>query len=398
MTTVLIKNKTVSSWISCQSITTNLIKCYQKMYSDTKIIEIKDPLSDLCISRVIKKLENLKSIKRIVYLEHYPSPVKFINFLSQSKIKDIKLIYHVYGDLTLQLREWIEDLQKNQIYVHFVCASKAQKSLTSKLFKDIPISIMPFPINQDVFFFDYSEREEMRKELNVKDNEKLFCYTGRISTQKNIRSLINTFGFSKNSKLIICGNYDNLARPFIGQSQLKGSEYFSLKKQLANNPQIAMLGNLTHNELRKVYNASDCYINLSTHNDEDYGMSVAEAISCDLPLILTKWGGFKDFHQYSRDHTEYIDIQIKHQGIYPNQTQIIKAFSEFNLKKERKTNDCLSITEIAKKFKKTEKSFNELSIKEEMKKFHSIFSLEENRFLENETYSSDYRKFYESYL
>ena len=62
------------------------------------------------------------------------------------------------------------------------------------------------------------------------------------------------------------------------------------------------MGNLATNELADLYNASDAFISLSVHNDEDYGMSPAEALNTGLPCILTEWGGYRSFKNKSTDN------------------------------------------------------------------------------------------------
>jgi len=40
-------------------------------------------------------------------------------------------------------------------------------------------------------------------------------------------------------------------------------------------------------------------VSLSLYHDEDFGMSPAEAALCGLPLVLTDWGGYAGFRDYS---------------------------------------------------------------------------------------------------
>jgi glycosyltransferase involved in cell wall biosynthesis len=52
-------------------------------------------------------------------------------------------------------------------------------------------------------------------------------------------------------------------------------------------------------------------VNLSVHNDEDYGMSVAEALCSGIPAILTDWGGLASFRlEQMPEASTYIPVQI----------------------------------------------------------------------------------------
>lgn len=66
------------------------------------------------------------------------------------------------------------------------------------------------------------------------------------------------------------------------------------------NDHIHFLGKLNSAQLLEAYNGSDLFVSFSTYNDEDYGMSVAEALSCGLPCLLSNWGGFSSFANYSQ--------------------------------------------------------------------------------------------------
>ena len=57
---------------------------------------------------------------------------------------------------------------------------------------------------------------------------------------------------------------------------------------------IMILGWQSAEELNEVFNASDAFINLTLHHDENFGLSQIEAMSAGVPVIGTAWGGLKD--------------------------------------------------------------------------------------------------------
>ena len=63
-------------------------------------------------------------------------------------------------------------------------------------------------------------------------------------------------------------------------------------------------------DLKTIYNACDCFVSLSTYHDEDYGMSVIEALSCGLPLVLSDWAGYSGFQSRAVDAIKYVDCKL----------------------------------------------------------------------------------------
>jgi glycosyltransferase involved in cell wall biosynthesis len=150
--------------------------------------------------------------------------------------------------------------------------------------------------------------------LNIKDNELVFTYTGRLSMQKNVIELASMMNelrktFQYNFKLLIAGPFDDLGIPYIGQYSQEGAYCTRWLKQIPKYDFVHYLGNLNATELNQLYSASDCFISLSTHNDEDFGMSPCEAGATGLPLILTNWGGYSSFKKYFKN-THLVDTSF----------------------------------------------------------------------------------------
>ncbi|MFA5582896.1 MAG: glycosyltransferase, partial [Bacteriovoracaceae bacterium] len=226
-----------------------------------------------------------------------------------------ELIFHVYGDFTLSYHKWsaMKHLIKG-IKVKFCVASTAQKDLIQKLIPN-DIHHVPFAVDPQDFFYDEKLRLRIRKKLNLQEDENLYIFTGRLSYQKNIHLLVESFlsyveRKSSSEKLLIFGHFDDLGDSFSDYQALTGHYYHQVNDILKNHPrqdQIIFKGMADSKELNEYYNASDFFINLSTHNDEDFGMSVAEASHCGLSSIMTSWGGLKDFNF---EPNKYLQVNI----------------------------------------------------------------------------------------
>ncbi len=327
--TILIKRGSKSNWISCQSITNNIEEAYFLALGNNKAtIKFLNNEDDQYEQwKLAKEIASLNP-KTIVFLDHQPHPESLLLSLEATMEKLPHLIFHVFGDFTLQTNNWIgieRILEKTTSKI--IVASPKQKGLLQNLFngKDELITVLPFPIKTS--FFNYSSAERNK---NV-----TYLYSGRISTQKNILELITYFdqfnkNIANNSKLIIAGPFDDLGIPFLGKNLSSGSYAHSVEKKLAtlNNKNIQVLRNCNHDELLELYRSSDFYISLSTHNDEDYGMAPAEALCCGLPCILSDWGGFSGFSNLSQNR--YIPVHEKNGRILPQADKLILELTSAN--------------------------------------------------------------------
>jgi glycosyltransferase involved in cell wall biosynthesis len=114
---------------------------------------------------------------------------------------------------------------------------------------------------------------------------------------------------------------------------------------------IHFMGGVPNSDLKAVYHGADYLMNLSVHNDEDYGMSVAEAQCCGLPAILTDWGGLAGFERSEiPEATKFIPVKIGLKSKVISIEAVKKAISEvINSKKrlDRKNLSQLALKEVS---------------------------------------------------
>ena len=295
----------MSSWISCQKIVANLWQCYTSVSEATSLHFGPEQKGQDLITLSQQIIDHKPNV--ISFIDHRPHPLDLLQYLIPMWIKEHgdfpEIIFHVYGDFTLNYHKWaaLGSLIKG-IKTKFCAASTAEQKLLEKLMLQ-KTHLVPFPVNQEEFSPDEDLRIKKRNELKVSDQQKVFIFTGRLSYQKNIHLLVEKFLSyveSKNSTdiLLIFGHFDDLGDSFTDYRPVIGQYYHQVENILKDHPrreQIRFMGMASSQELKGYYNASDFLINLSTHNDEDFGMSVAEASLCGLASILTAWGGFHDF-------------------------------------------------------------------------------------------------------
>ncbi len=373
MTILVIQKKGQSDWKSCQAITSNLHQSYELMGKsideEVRTLDIPEAITDFEAMEIGQEI--LKIRPRVIsFIDHYPHPASIVRSLrklfDKSREDAPLLVFHIFGDFVLNCLEWKsieEDLKFFNI--QFVAASHKQARLLNSFCRDDRSEVIPFPVSDLDYFFSEEIRIRCRQKYNI-ENDYVFLYTGRLSYQKNITTLLRSFStfvksFDKRAKLLIAGPMDDLAIPYLGKEALPGTFFFHWEESLHEyglEGKVIYLGDLNKEELFEVYNGSDCYVSLSTHNDEDYGMSPAEALATGLPCVLSQWGGFISFGHYFPGVVNLVEVE-RHSD--RNLPQVQSAFknmaSQFiqgpNLKERSDSviniHDILGIHAISKK-------------------------------------------------
>lgn len=311
--TAVIVSKELSHWGSCRIITPNLQRAYELTSSAKHQVEFFSWTPQHSASETFALATEILQWKptRLVFLDHMPHPRTLLEALCLlEKPENLPPVdFHIYGDFTLYAPEWIktERLLK-KMRVHFYCASHRQETLVASFLKQKKslTSICPFPADPKQYYFSPDLRRQTRKQLGVGENEKMLLYTGRLSMQKNILRLTRELArFIESSdistKFFLCGHFDQMGAPFFGVQLKSESQYFDQWVQLIQalpahvQERISYIGNKNAQELLALYNAADLYASLSTHHDEDFGMSPLEALCSGTACLLSSWGGYASF-------------------------------------------------------------------------------------------------------
>jgi glycosyltransferase involved in cell wall biosynthesis len=330
-----------SSWVSCQKIVSNLVKAYKLMGDDYEIREFSF-VEGMDGFEFLNSFTSVRDYKPdyVIFLDHKPHPVYYLDFLSK-EFKESgqkpKFIFHLYGDFTLNFCEWsnMDKYIKNHEILWYV-ASPRQKALISEFIPAEQIEICPFPVDPSEFYVDKKRREQARKKHNWGKDEFIFIFTGRLSRQKRIHQLIETFAqFSAETdakaKLVLVGDTDKVGEPWLFKSEWEYEYFHYLQNVMIKfpehiQPKIEFHGFKPNKELLDYYNAADCLVNISVHNDEDFGMTCAEAQACGLPAILTDWAGFSGFALDLPHAVKYVPVRLTPQA---KQVKLSKLLEDF---------------------------------------------------------------------
>ncbi|MBC99188.1 MAG: hypothetical protein CME63_15710 [Halobacteriovoraceae bacterium] len=346
MSIVIIQKEGASEWKSCQGITSNLAKGYEIMPDESVYFERVNPsITVFEAHALVLRLIKIKPTA-ISFIDHYPHPAPIIkalrSYYQKNSLELPLLVFHIFGDYVLQCLQWREmEEDLKEFKTQFICASHNQAALIDSFHQEDECDVIPFPVSDLDYFYSEEVREKAREKYNFK-KEFIFLYTGRLSYQKNITTLLSNFStfiknFDQKAKLVVAGPMDDLAIPYLGKEALPGTFYFHWEeaiKEYELQEHILYLGDCNQVQLFEVYNAADCYISLSTHNDEDYGMSPAEALCTGLPCILTAWGGFSSFGHYLPSWVDLVDVENRGDRNLPLSHNTFKAMASVFIKKE----------------------------------------------------------------
>lgn len=309
----LVYSEEESSWVSCQTIVANIVQLYRETFPGVEF-ESFEYSADQGEYNYFCSLERLTKFSpdALVICDHKPPPDRLImDLVDRFGVDRVPMIYcHVFGDFSLCTNNWLNiESYLKELKIKFIAASHRQQNFVRQFMKsgEDSVSYLPFPVNGETYRFSQEGRVRARKSLGWSgDAHKKFLYTGRMTAQKNVILLVKLFGeFLKlsgsDANLYLAGEFDDLGYPFFGSHDPQGLSYYQFLEATKESEdklikeRVHFLGNISQEELIDYYQACDIFVSLSLHNDEDYGMSPAEAVCCGMPIILSNWGGYTSF-------------------------------------------------------------------------------------------------------
>ncbi len=135
---------------------------------------------------------------------------------------------------------------------------------------------------------DKKVSQELRKKYNIKDNDFVFIFVGRIVPEKGIEPLINAF---KN----LNDKYNNIKLLVIGSPNFKGNfnQDFYNKMLSLKNENIIFTGFIDNDLLYKYYSIAHVQITPSLF-EEPFGLTVIEALVMNKRVIVSDAGALPE--------------------------------------------------------------------------------------------------------
>ena len=168
-----------------------------------------------------------------------------------------------------------------------VPTKKAYDLFKEKYKVDKNVHIIPTGIEIEKFYKENINKEklnEIRNNLNIKKDDFIILYIGRLGEEKNVDFLIDNQKYftekNKNIKLLIVGS---------GPDEEK---YKEKVKNLNLEDNIIFTGKVPYNEIQYYYNLGNVFVTAST--TETQGLTVIEAMSANLPVVCIDDESFRN--------------------------------------------------------------------------------------------------------
>ena len=182
-------------------------------------------------------------------------------------------------------------------------------------------------IDLEKFFHYESKATSIREKYGINEEDFVFINVGRLTEAKNHKGLIDVFTLLvekyKNMKLLIVGTGE-LENELQNYIRVKGGEEF-----------VSLAGR--HFNVVDFYNASDCFVLSSTW--EGFGVVLAEAMACELPVVTTDAGGCAEVVDDPQFVVPVGDLNILYQKmeqIYLMKPQTRMVLGSVNREKSRR--------------------------------------------------------------
>ncbi len=165
-----------------------------------------------------------------------------------------------------------------------VVASAHEQHLLSALYgaDERRIEVVPCGVDLDRFF--PMDKEAARRQLHLRDGERIILFVGRIEPLKGIDILIGAAAQlheHENFRVLIVGG-DERAQEQVNALRAQA-------ERLGVDHHVSFVGAVDHRELPLYYNAADVCVVPSYY--ESFGLVAVESMACGTPVVASRVGG-----------------------------------------------------------------------------------------------------------
>jgi len=145
-------------------------------------------------------------------------------------------------------------------------------------------NIIAIPTGVEEKDFSNPDREKIRNENGVKDNEILLALISRLTEEKNV-------GFLFEAVMEVLRRNDNVKFMVCGEGSLRG-RLGEIAAREGLEEKVIDIGNIERQQLKDYYSAGDIFV--YTSKSETQGMVFTEAMYSGLPIVAVRATGVKD--------------------------------------------------------------------------------------------------------
>lgn len=266
----------------------------------------------------------------------------YIEYFRNKICTTSKTVLHLHNDYLNKDTKRVNEILKS--FDEAWVVSKFISNRIKEVRPDFNVKVLYNCIEYSRFDKDVN-RNEVRDSLNIKKDDFVFLYVGRIIKDKGVLELVKAFNKleQENVKLVIAGSYDSL--------RTKITFFRKIQRECSNRKNIILLGKVPNDMLVDYYKISDVQVIPSICN-EAFGLIALEGIASGLPLIASNVGGLPEacgtgaiYIDQSENFIE--ELHTKMEFAYKNYEEIRKGLESYGelIDKYSVENYCLAMNE-----------------------------------------------------
>lgn len=237
------------------------------------------------LNQVSKELK--KNNYKKVLLENHPSQYLALKWRKNWKKYDGKIYYHCHNEFP---GKFGCDKIINRTYRFITVSEYIKKQLTEFLGNTTSdFFVLRNAVDEDKFKKLNSKKiEKFKEKFNIKNDEIIFLFTGRIVPEKGVLELIKAVNQSncEKIKLLIVGSSLN--------KLISKTEYEKLVENEIDKNKIIFTGFINYSDIPYIYKIADVAVVPSLW-DDPAPLSIIESIISELPIITTNSGGISEY-------------------------------------------------------------------------------------------------------
>lgn len=240
------------------------------------------------MNKVSKKLKRSNYDK--ILLENHPTEYLALKWRKNYKKYSGKYYYHCHNEFpaTYHCKEIIDNTER------FICVSDFRLK-TIRDYLNLPkenFQVVRNGIKQEQFkkILNKEDKNELKQKYNIKEDDKVLIFTGRIVPGKGIKELIEALHNVKYKqyKMLIVGSALN---------EIEAKTQYQLEVEKAIDKikdRVIFTGFIKYEKIPKLYKIADI-ATLPSVLDDSAPLTIIEALTCGLPIITTDSGGIPEY-------------------------------------------------------------------------------------------------------
>jgi glycosyltransferase involved in cell wall biosynthesis len=190
--------------------------------------------------------------------------------------------------------EWMVCRFSHKIVVPSMATKQAILNTKWKL-RNPDIAVIPEGVSEKFVKRSTKEVAEVLEKYHI-PNEPYLIFISTIQPRKNLKSIVEALSilknkYSKNINLVACGK-----KGWNFEEEINSPQKFGVENQ------VLFVGRIPDEELINLLSGAKAYISASF--DEGFGLPLLEAMSCEIPAIVSDISAYKDL---AENQTVYIN-------------------------------------------------------------------------------------------